>query len=84
MGRNERDNSLSLAAATVFGTLIAVETLVGFSERYKFSKEDVIMNALGIGLGLLFEKSNESTICSIFACITGPPVMQNGSVRLMR
>jgi hypothetical protein len=53
---NDRDSAIVLSAATVFGTLLAVETLDGFSERYKFSKEDLIMNAVGTGLGLLFEK----------------------------
>jgi len=54
---NDRDDAIVLSAATVFGTMLAVETLDGFSERYKFSKEDVIMNAVGTGLGLLFEKN---------------------------
>jgi hypothetical protein len=54
---NNRDDAVALSAATVFGTLLAVETLDGFSERYKFSKEDLIMNAVGTGLGLLFEKN---------------------------
>lgn len=54
---NNRDDAAILSAATVFGTMLAVETLDGFSERYKFSKEDVIMNAVGTGLGLLFEKN---------------------------
>lgn len=54
---NDRDDAVALSAATVFGTLLAVETLDGFSERYKFSKEDLVMNAVGTGLGLLFEKN---------------------------
>lgn len=54
---NDRDNAVVLSAATVFGTLLAVETLDGFSERYKFSKEDLVMNAIGTGLGLLFENN---------------------------
>lgn len=54
---NNRDDAVALSAATVFGTLLAVETLDGFSERYKFSKEDLVMNAVGTGLGVLFEKN---------------------------
>lgn len=54
---NDRDDAVAMSAATVFGTLLAVETLDGFSKRYKFSKEDLIMNAVGTGLGLLFEKN---------------------------
>lgn len=54
---NDKDTSLILSAATVLGTLTAVETLDGFSEKWKFSKEDLIMNIVGTGLGLLFEKN---------------------------
>jgi len=54
---NDRDTSLGLSALTVFGTMLAVEALDGFSERYKFSKEDLIMNAVGTGLALVFEKN---------------------------
>ncbi|MDP1635652.1 MAG: DUF2279 domain-containing protein, partial [Gallionellaceae bacterium] len=54
---NDHDDAIVLSAATVFGTLLAVETLDGFSKRYKFSKEDMVMNAVGTGLGLLFEKN---------------------------
>lgn len=54
---NSHDDSVRLSAATVFGTLMAVETLDGFSKRWKFSKEDMIMNVLGTGLGLLFENN---------------------------
>lgn len=55
--RNNHQDSVHLSAATIFGTLMAVETLDGFSKRWKFSKEDMVMNALGTGLGLLFEKN---------------------------
>lgn len=54
---NDRERALGLSAATVFGALLAAETLDGFSRKYKFSKEDVIMNAVGTGLGLLFENN---------------------------
>lgn len=54
---NSRDQSVILSAATVFGTLMAVETVDGFSKRFKFSKEDMVMNAVGTGLGVLFEKN---------------------------
>lgn len=56
---NDRDNAVILSAATVFGTMLAVETLDGYSKRYKFSKEDVAMNAVGTGLGLLFENNKQ-------------------------
>lgn len=56
---NDKDTSIILSAATVLGTLAAVETLDGFSEKWKFSKEDLIMNVLGTGLGLVFEKNKQ-------------------------
>lgn len=52
-------SALWLAAATSFGTLLAVEVLDGFSKEYRFSKEDVVMNGVGVGLAVLFEKSPE-------------------------
>ena len=54
---NDPDTALELSALTVFGAMLAVETLGGFSEKYKFSKEDLIMNAVGTGLALVFEKN---------------------------
>lgn len=54
---NDPERALWLGAATTFGTLLAVETIDGFAQRWRFSKEDMIMNAVGTGLGILFEKS---------------------------
>lgn len=54
---NDKDTSIILSAATVLGTMTAVETVDGYSKRWKFSKEDLIMNILGTGLGLVFEKN---------------------------
>ncbi len=48
-----------LAAATAWGSMLAVEIGDGFSAHYRFSKEDLIMNTLGTGLGLLLEKNPE-------------------------
>ncbi|MFH1495446.1 MAG: DUF2279 domain-containing protein [Pseudomonadota bacterium] len=48
-----------LAAATAWGSMLAVEIGDGFSSRYRFSKEDLVMNTLGTGLGLLLEKNPE-------------------------
>jgi len=53
---NDPETSLKLGAVTAFGTLMAVEILDGFSERYRFSREDSIMNLLGAGMGYLMEK----------------------------
>jgi hypothetical protein len=56
---NSPERSLWLAAATSLGALTAVEVVDGYSKKYRFSKEDAIMNALGTGLGVLLEKSPE-------------------------
>jgi len=52
-------SALRLAAATSFGTLLAVELLDGYSKEYSFSKEDLVMNGIGTGLAILIEKSPE-------------------------
>lgn len=56
---NSPDDALWLGAATSFGTLLTVELVDGFSKKFRFSKEDVIMNAIGTGLGILFEKNRK-------------------------
>jgi hypothetical protein len=56
---NDRDTAAWLAAATTWGVMLAVEVGDGYSQRFRFSKEDLIMNTLGTGLGLLMEKQPE-------------------------
>lgn len=56
---NSPERSLWLAAGTSLGSLTAVEVVDGYSKKYRFSKEDAIMNAVGTGLGVLLEKSPE-------------------------
>lgn len=56
---NSPERSLWLAAGTSLGALTAVEVVDGFSKKYRFSKEDAIMNVLGTGLGVLLEKKPE-------------------------
>ncbi|BCB25323.1 hypothetical protein SKTS_02090 [Sulfurimicrobium lacus] len=53
---NDRETASWLAAATAWGAMLAVEVGDGYSQRFRFSKEDLIMNTLGTGLGLLMEK----------------------------
>lgn len=53
------DDAAWLAAATAWGTMLAMEVGDGFSSRYRFSKEDVVMNTVGAGLGLLLERNPE-------------------------
>jgi len=52
----DHDAALLWAACTTLGLFTGVEVVDGFSERWRFSKEDVIMNAIGIGTAFLFEK----------------------------
>jgi len=56
---HDRDSAAWLAAATAWGSMLAVEIGDGFSTRFRFSKEDLIMNTLGSGLALLMEKNPE-------------------------
>lgn len=51
--------ALRLAATTSFGALLLVEFLDGYSREYSFSKEDVVMNGVGVGMAMLFENSAE-------------------------
>lgn len=56
---NGAGQSLRLAAGLTLGTFTAVEVLDGFSKKWRFSKEDVIMNAAGVGTALLLERNPE-------------------------
>ncbi|WP_292936256.1 DUF2279 domain-containing protein [Noviherbaspirillum sp.] len=56
---NTPDQSLRQAAWLTLGTFTAVEVLDGFSRNWRLSKEDVIMNAAGVGAALLMEKKPE-------------------------
>ncbi|MEO7581213.1 MAG: DUF2279 domain-containing protein [Massilia sp.] len=53
---NDPAHALRLAALTTLGTMTAVEVLDGFSRRWRFSKEDATMNALGAGAAVLLEQ----------------------------
>lgn len=54
---NEPEQSVRLAALLALSTFTAVEVLDGFSKNWSFSKEDVIMNAAGVGTALLLERN---------------------------
>jgi hypothetical protein len=56
---NAPERSLWLAAGTSLGVMTAVEVLDGYSKKYRFSKEDAIMNVLGTGMGVLLESKPE-------------------------
>jgi hypothetical protein len=54
---NSNDAALKLAALATFGAFTAVEVADAYTEKWKFSKEDVIMNAAGVGLAIAMEKN---------------------------
>lgn len=49
-------HALALSAAAVAGTLTAVEIIDGFSEKYRFSHEDMLMNLGGAALAWFIER----------------------------
>ena len=53
---NDERTSLKYSAWGVLGTFTLVEVLDGYTTRWRFSKEDAIMNAIGVGLAVLMEK----------------------------
>jgi hypothetical protein len=55
---NAPEHALRIAALTTLGTMTAVEVLDGFSRRWRFSKEDAVMNALGAGAAVLLERNS--------------------------
>lgn len=54
---HSRPASAWLAAATAWGVMLAVEIGDGYSQNFRFSKEDLVMNTLGTGLAFLLEKN---------------------------
>ena len=54
---NDPDTALLLGAAVTLGTMTAVEVVDGYSRRWRFSREDALMNALGAATGILLERS---------------------------
>jgi hypothetical protein len=53
----DSSDSLRLAAISTFSVFAGAEVLDAFTPRYRFSYEDVVMNALGVGVALLMEKN---------------------------
>lgn len=53
---NGRGRATEMAGLTTFLVLSGVEVIDGFSRSYRFSPQDVVMNAAGTGLGMLMEK----------------------------
>lgn len=48
---NSPETSLKLAAWTTWGTMAAMEVLDGFSHNYRFSREDLLANTVGVAMG---------------------------------
>ena len=54
---NGADRALLLGAAVALGSMTAVEVVDGYSQRWRFSREDALMNVLGTAAGILLERS---------------------------
>ena len=52
---NSRDAAVPLAAWTTLGIFMGIEVVDGLSRRWRFSPEDAVMNAAGVGLAVLME-----------------------------
>lgn len=70
---NEPAPALKLAAWSTLATFATAEILDGFTSRWRFSKEDLIMNAVGGGLGVLMEKNLELDRLIDFRLLYRPP-----------
>ncbi len=53
---HDRDAARKLGFVTTVAAFTAVEVIDGFSRKWRFSKEDALMNVAGAGLGYLVEK----------------------------
>lgn len=56
---NSHEASVRLAGWTTVGIFTAVEVLDGFSNKYKFSPQDALMNVAGAALGVVLESHPE-------------------------
>jgi len=53
---NTPEAAANLSMVTVLATMTAIEVLDGYSRKYAFSREDAIVNVVGVGLGWVFER----------------------------
>jgi Predicted periplasmic lipoprotein (DUF2279) len=56
---NDAPKALSLAAWSTLAAFTAVEVADAFTTKWRFSKEDAIMNAVGVGLAVVTERNPE-------------------------
>lgn len=75
---NERDDAIRLGTWATLGTMTAVEVVDGFSNRWRFSREDAAMNLLGAGLGVLVERKPEIQRIFDFRMQYKPSVNRDG------
>jgi hypothetical protein len=54
---NDPDSALRIAAWSTFLAFTAIEVADAYTTKWRFSKEDAIMNAVGVGLGVVTEKN---------------------------
>jgi hypothetical protein len=54
---NSPDAALTLAAWSTFLTFTAVEVVDAFTDKWRFSAQDALMNAVGTGAAVLMEKN---------------------------
>jgi hypothetical protein len=54
---NDDDHAVTLGALTTLAAMTAVEVIDGYSEHWRFSREDAVMNLLGAGAAVLMERN---------------------------
>jgi hypothetical protein len=56
---NEPEPARRLAAWSTLAVMLGIEVLDGYSKRYTFSREDALMDVVGVGIGYLMERNRE-------------------------
>jgi hypothetical protein len=56
---NEPEPARRLAAWSTLAVMLGIEVLDGYSKKYSFSREDALMDVVGVGIGYLMERNRE-------------------------
>lgn len=56
---NAPEPARRLAAWSTLAVMLGIEILDGYSRQYRFSREDAVMDVVGVGLGYLLERNRE-------------------------
>jgi hypothetical protein len=56
---NAPEPARRLAAWSTLAVMLGIEVLDGYSKKYAFSREDALMNVVGVGIGYLMERNRE-------------------------